>query len=235
MSITAIVLAGGSGSRMNSSIQKQFLPLKEKPVLYYSLKAFDDSRVTDIILVTGKGQEEYCQQEIIKRYHIKKVKQIVHGGKERFESVFCGLNAADMTDYILIHDGARPLVTKELINRMVEQVQIHKACVAAVPVKDTIKVIDNNGYVVDTPDRQQIWQVQTPQAFEYKLVMSAYQSLMAAGDKHVTDDAMVVEAYTNRRVKLIKGDYKNIKITTPEDLLIADVFIPHINIEEKKS
>ena len=144
---TAIVLAGGTGKRMHSHIHKQYLTLAGKPVLYYALKAFEESDITDIILVTGADEEAYCKRKIIDKYHIGKVKAIVPGGVERYHSVYAGLCAAEGADYVLIHDGARPLVSADIIKRSMQAVKEYRACVAGMPVKDTIKIagIDISG------------------------------------------------------------------------------------------
>ena len=209
---TAIVLAGGTGKRMHSHIHKQYLELAGKPVLYYALKTFEKSDVTDIVLVTGAGEETYCKCEIIDKYH----------------SVYAGLCAAKGADYVLIHDGARPLVTADIIRRSMEAVKEYRACVAGMPVKDTIKIADEKGYAKLTPERSKVWQVQTPQSFSYSLVYEAYQKILADEDSAITDDAMVVERMTNQPVKLIEGSYRNIKITTPEDMMIAEMYLKQI-------
>lgn len=221
----AIVLAAGQGKRMQSKVQKQFLLIKDKPVLYYTLNAFERSHViSEIILVTGKDEIEYCQQEIVEKYGFTKVCKIVAGGKERYHSVHEGIQAIDEADYVFIHDGARPFVTNEIIERAYATVKEDNACVVAMPVKDTIKIADENGFAVQTPDRKRVWQMQTPQTFEYHLIKNAYEKLMIEEPEGITDDAMVVETMTDHRVKLVEGSYQNIKITTPEDLDIATVF-----------
>lgn len=225
MKITAIVLAAGSGKRMNSKIHKQYLMLSGKPVLYYALKAFEESAVTDIALVTGHGETEYCRRELVEKYAFAKVTAIVEGGKERYHSVYEGLKAAEGADYVLIHDGARPFVDAGLVKRMIDAVKECEACVAAVPVKDTIKIADRDGFVKETPDRSLLWQIQTPQAFSYPLILTAYEKLFAQGEVSVTDDAMVLEQMTEHKVKLVQGNYQNLKITTPEDLVAAEAYL----------
>lgn len=227
----AIVLAAGRGSRMNSKIQKQYLLLKEKPVLYYSLKAFEESFIDEIILVTGEEEIGYCRKEIVEKYAFTKVSHIVAGGKERYHSVFCGLQSLTDCDYVFIHDGARPFVTEQILERAYETVQKEHACVVGMPVKDTIKLADESGYAQETPRRDLLWMVQTPQVFSFALVKRAYASfleqereLLAQGIR-VTDDAMVVETFTDVRIRLVEGSYENIKITTPEDLRIAEALL----------
>lgn len=225
MKYTAIVLAAGSGSRMNTKVKKQYLLLEEKPILYYSLKTFEDSAVTDIILVVGQGEVEYCKKEIVERYQFRKVTAIVEGGKERYHSVFEGLKAAKNADYVLIHDGARPFVTEEILNRAMCSVKKYRACVVGMPVKDTIKIADENEYSKETPERKNVWMVQTPQCFEFNLIYEAYEKMLQEEDRTITDDAMVLERVHGLPVKLIEGSYRNIKITTPEDMIIAEAYL----------
>ena len=223
----AIVLAAGSGKRMNSQVHKQYLIIQDRPVLYYSLKAFEDSAVDEIVLVVGKGEEEFCRKEIVDKYGISKVKAIVEGGKERYHSVFEGLKQTSDADYVLIHDGARPFVNQEIIRRCMLEVQEYQACVVGMPVKDTIKIADEGGYAKQTPDRKNVWMIQTPQTFSYALIYEAYEEMLKTEDTAITYDAMVLERIKGKKSKLIEGSYRNIKITTPEDLLIANVYLQH--------
>lgn len=223
----AIVLAAGSGKRMNSKVHKQYLIIQDRPVLYYSLKAFEDSAVDEIVLVVGKGEEKFCRKEIVDKYGISKVKAIVEGGKERYHSVFEGLKQTSDSDYVLIHDGARPFVNQDIIRRCMQEVQKYQACVVGMPVKDTIKIADEGGYAKQTPDRKNVWMIQTPQTFSYALIYEAYEEMLKTEDTAITDDAMVLERIKGKKSKLIEGSYRNIKITTPEDLLIANVYLQH--------
>lgn len=230
---TAIVLAAGQGERMHSSVHKQYLLIKDKPVLYYALKAFEDSTlINDILLVVGKGEETYCQKEIQEKFDFHKIQTIVCGGKERYHSVAYGIRSIEWDcDYVFIHDGARPFVDAGIIERTFHEVRQSRACVAGMPVKDTIKIAGADGFVESTPDRSRIWQIQTPQVFEKKIIADAYEKLLTeekdllADGITITDDAMVVEHFMNMPVKLVQGSYQNIKITTPEDLKIAEVFV----------
>lgn len=223
----AIVLAAGSGKRMKSQVHKQYLIIQDRPVLYYSLKEFEDSAVDEIVLVVGKGEEEFCRREIVDKYGISKVKAIVEGGKERYHSVFEGLKQTSDADYVLIHDGARPFVNQDIIRRCMQEVQKYQACVVGMPVKDTIKIADEEGYAKQTPDRKNVWMIQTPQTFSYALIYEAYEEMLKTEDTAITDDAMVLERIKGKKSKLIEGSYRNIKITTPEDLLIANVYLQH--------
>lgn len=222
MRCTALVLAAGQGKRMNSKVQKQFLQIQNHPVLYYSLRAFEDCPWIDaIILVTGEEEIEYCKKEIVEKYHLQKIAAVVAGGKERYHSVYCGLLACGETDYVFIHDGARPFLTAEILERGLACVQEHGACAAGMPSKDTIKIVDEAKMVISTPNRRFVWNVQTPQAFTYKLIRDAYEKAMREDCQNITDDAMVVETYGDHAVALYEGSYENIKITTPGDLTIA--------------
>lgn len=297
----AIVLAGGSGSRMKSQLPKQYMKIENRPLLYYSLKAFEDSCVDEIILVTadtvidGMGEQEYCKKNIIDKYNIKKCKRMVYGGKERYNSVYNALqligeelhekkatlseadenvlkceknhdspeilisgqggaenagmpraaeNAdlpqfnenADLPQFdenslnediiVFIHDGARPCVDDEIIENCMNGAMEFGASVAAVMVKDTIKIADENRFAKCTPDRNMLWQVQTPQTFKYSIVKKAYDNMISDNNKSgITDDAMVVERYSAIKVKLVESKYENIKVTTPEDMEIVTRFL----------
>ena len=226
----AIVLSAGVGSRMKSDIPKQYMDLVGKPVIYYSLKAFEDAGFSSIVLVCGKDDVEYCKKEVVEKHGLKKVTAIVPGGKERYHSVYEGLKAVAEADYVFIHDGARPMITQEVIERLQEAVVKEEAAVAGVPVKDTIKIVDDDAYVTDTPERQYVWQVQTPQCFAFPIIYDAYKSVIQDEEEgwtipKITDDAMVLEYATDHEVKMVEANYRNIKITTPEDLLIAKVFL----------
>ena len=231
---TAIVLSAGQGKRMGTSVQKQYIELQGKPIIYYTLSVFQKSEIIDdIILVVGKDQLKYVQEEIVRKYHFTKVKTVVEGGHERYASVWQGLKAREydkyyeniQDGYVFIHDGARPFVDEEMLERAYDTVRKYKACVAGVPSKDTIKLINEEQFAVTTPERNYVWAVQTPQVFEKTLIFEAYARLMEEECVHVTDDAMVVEQMMHLPVKLFEGSYENIKITTPEDLDIARIFL----------
>lgn len=231
MKKVAIVLAAGRGKRMQSNEPKQYLMLGDMPVLCYALKAFEESCVDEVILVTSGEEIAYCKERIVEKYGFSKVAKIVEGGKERYHSVFEGLKAAQGADVVYIHDGARPFVTPEMIEMLYKEVSEHQAVCAGMPVKDTIKIVDEEGFVQQTPNRNYVWLVQTPQVFAYSLIYEAYaklieneEAILAQGIQ-VTDDAMVLEQMAGRRVKLVECGYENIKITTPEDLSVAAAFL----------
>ncbi|MBQ4529735.1 MAG: 2-C-methyl-D-erythritol 4-phosphate cytidylyltransferase [Lachnospiraceae bacterium] len=222
---SAIVLAAGVGKRMQSDVPKQYMLLEEKPLLYYALKTFQESFVEEIILVTGRSEVEYCKKEIVEKYRLNKVKKIVPGGKERYHSVYEGLKAIRDCEYVYIHDGARPFVDNEMLERAYKAVEETGACVIGVKAKDTIKIADENGMVDYTPNRDLVWQVQTPQVFRYGAIKEAHEIVMAKENILITDDAMVYETAFGKSVKLVEGKYENIKITTPEDMGVAATFL----------
>ena len=232
MKTVAVVLAAGSGSRMKSDVKKQYLDIGGKPLIYYSLKAFEESPVDDIVLVVSRGDVEFVRSEIVEKFGFDKVKAIVEGGLYRYHSVRLGLMAADDDyDYAFIHDGARPFLTKEIILRALDGARDYGACVVGMPVKDTIKICDEDGFAVSTPNRDRTWMIQTPQTFSFKLIKDLYMRLdreeeeLIAKGVNITDDAMVVEYFTDRKVKLVEGSYNNIKITTPEDIPAAEAIL----------
>ncbi len=232
-----ILLAAGSGSRMKSGTAKQFMLLKGKPLIWYSMNTVENSPVIDeCILVTAEKDIDYMRCEIIEKYGFHKISAVVPGGSERWESV---ANAVQMLEdrkpvkesYVFIHDGARPFLTEEVLERVYQAVKEHPACVAAVPSKDTVRLADESGFARSTPDRRSVWIIQTPQAFESGLLIKAYAELreradrLGGGNIAVTDDAGVVELFTEQRIRLVEGSYDNIKVTTPGDMKIAEAFL----------
>ena len=178
-------------------------------------------------------RSDYNRKHIVEKYKFSKVKEVVAGGSERYFSVYNGLKTIKEADYILVHDGARPFVSHDLVEAILKDVRQYKACVLGVPSKDTVKIVNDSNLVTNTPDRKYAWIVQTPQAFSYFLIKKAYEAvimeLSSLGENdtkpNITDDAMVVEHYTNHPIKLIEGSYANIKITTPEDIIVGDALI----------
>lgn len=227
----AIVLAAGQGKRMKSDVHKQYLSVGDKPVLFYCLKTLEDSFMDEVLLVVGDGEEDYCRKEIVERYGFKKINKIIPGGKERYHSVWNGIKEIGECGYLFIHDGARPFLDEASLKRALSGVKETGACVVGMPVKDTIKIADENGFSKETPRRDTVWMIQTPQVFAFDLIRRAYGKLIEEEDLLkergilITDDAMVVEYFTDTAVKLTEGSYRNIKITTPEDLRIAEAFL----------
>ena len=222
--VTGIVLAAGKGSRMQMDIPKQFLEVEGRPILYYSLCAFAQSTVDNIILVTRQEDIEYCRKDIVARYQIDKVTDIVAGGEERYWSVWNGLQACKDADYVLIHDAARPCIRVERIEQSITEVVKWDACSLGVPVKDTIKQVDDDQFGIATPPRSYLWQIQTPQSFAYRQLVQAYERLKQDDATDITDDTMIVERYLNRKTKIIQGDYSNLKVTTLDDLELVEKF-----------
>lgn len=230
----AVVLAAGQGSRMESKVAKQYMSIHGKPMLYYSLKAFQDSQVDEIVLVVGNDEVNYCKEHIVEKYSFNKVKSIVVGGKERYHSVNNALQAIKggttgihhgESCYVLIHDAARPLITQKIIEDTIQGVTCNDAVVVAVPSKDTIKIVDETGAIEHTPKRSLTYVIQTPQAFELDLLIKSYDKVMKSNDLEITDDAMIVEHGSNHKIQVVEGSYKNIKVTTPEDIQIAEVLL----------
>ncbi|MCR5194987.1 MAG: 2-C-methyl-D-erythritol 4-phosphate cytidylyltransferase [Pseudobutyrivibrio sp.] len=221
---TAIVLAAGSGKRMGQEVPKQYMNLGGMPLMAHCLKTFQESQITQIVLVVAPGDIDKCRKEIIEKYHIDKCVAIVEGGEERYNSVYAGLQAIN-DGYVLIHDCARAFVSIDIIHRCMSAVALYESCVVGMPSKDTIKVTDSKRKVLDTPDRSNVWVVQTPQCFEYNLVRSAYDKIIPKADKTITDDAMIVELATDHDVHMIEGAYTNIKVTTPEDVAFGEAIL----------
>lgn len=229
MKSIAIVLAGGSGKRMGTNERKQYIFLEGRPVLYYSLEAFQNSEVDKVILVVPKGDEIYCKKEIIEKYKLSKVCGVVSGGKERYNSVYEGLKYIESDkdldiqdeDVILIHDGARPFLSSDIISRSLKAVLEYGACITGVKVKDTIKLSDESGFVESTVPRERAYNIQTPQSFFYNIIKTSYDKILEQELDNITDDGMVVENSGICSVKIIEGSYINIKITTPEDIDIG--------------
>ena len=237
---TAVLLSAGSGSRMKSNVAKQYMMINGKPVIWYALQAIEKSNVIDdCILVTGSADIEFVRTEILEKYGFTKVDRIVAGGSERYFSVANalqvidegGLSVPNIDGFVFIHDGARPFLNEKILQDTYEAVQEYHACVAAVPSKDTIKITDELGFAVQTPDRRRVWNVQTPQVFDTKLITNAYAQLIEELPElkmkgiSVTDDASVVELFSDEKVKMVEASYQNIKITTPEDISTAEAWL----------
>ena len=223
-----VIVAAGTGSRMNMGINKQFIKLEGKEVIVYTIEKFyNNHNIDDIVVVVKESEAEFFKKEIIEKYNFENIK-IAYGGKERQDSVYNGLKLLDeKCDVVLIHDGARPFVSNKTVDTCIEEAKEHKAIVVGVPVKDTIKVIDNNNNIVDTPNRSVLWAVQTPQTFDYNILLNAYEDAFESGF-YGTDDAMLVERI-GHKVKMVEGSYNNIKITTKEDLNIGSQILNSID------
>lgn len=217
----AVIVAGGKGTRMNSNISKQFMVINEKPIIAYTIEAFDShEEIDEIILVLPENEIDYYQKNIMNRYPFKKLKALVKGGSTRQESVYCGLVEAQDCDIVLIHDGVRPFVSERIITEGIAYARSYGAAACGVTPKDTIKIKDEDGFSVKTPDRSKLFAVQTPQCFLFPLIREAHEKIRE-NNISVTDDTMAVEAI-GKRVYLYEGSYDNIKITTAEDIIIAE-------------
>lgn len=219
--VCAIIVAAGTGSRMNMEMNKQYVDICGKPVLARTIQAFEDcGQVGEIVVVVNEKDIIYCKQNIVERYGFDKVKVLVSGGETRQESVSRGLKqAGENCEIILIHDGARPFIDDAGIVSSIAAAEEFGAACVAVPAKDTVKIADSEDFVSSTLDRSSLWSIQTPQAFQRDLIKNAHR--IAAEEGYCgTDDAVLVERL-GHRLKLVKGSYFNIKITTQEDLVIA--------------
>ena len=195
-------------------------------MLYYSLKVFEEIPVDEVILVTGEDEISWCREHIVEKYGFSKVKKIIAGGKERYDSVYAGLLAAAPCDHVLIHDGARPLITEEIIQSVLQGAVDYGSCTTGMPVKDTIKVAGEDDMAEDTPDRKSLWATHTPQGFSYPVILKAHEKFREGSFQiPVTDDTMLAELFLRKRTKLVKGSYRNIKVTTPEDMELAEIFL----------
>ena len=225
MKVTAIIPAAGKGKRMLHSVPKHFIRLEDKPVLAYTLDAFEKCPdVNQILVVTRSGEENYCLKEVVEKFRYKKVLKIVIGGDRRQDSVYCGIKELDVdTDIVVVHDGVRPFVSQNTISEAIRLAMFADGVVTAVPVKDTIKNVDCEGIIMSTPDRSTMWYAQTPQVFKRRILEEAY--IRAYNDKFTgTDESSLVERI-GYKVKIVEGTPDNIKITTKEDLLFADVIL----------
>ncbi|MDD3270956.1 MAG: 2-C-methyl-D-erythritol 4-phosphate cytidylyltransferase [Syntrophomonadaceae bacterium] len=220
--LRVVIAAAGTGSRMKSRINKQYMLLNSRPILSYSLDVFEKYEAVDeIVIVANPRDTEYCEKEIVKKFGYRKVKKIIPGGEQRQDSVWAGLMQLnrDTTDYVAVHDGARPLLTSALLSDLIRQAEEWGAAIPGVYVRDTLKMVDRDGFVGNTLDRSSTVFIQTPQVFRFQEIYQAYKMALEEGFKS-TDDAALFEKYIGR-VKVVPGNYNNLKITTPEDLIIA--------------
>jgi 2-C-methyl-D-erythritol 4-phosphate cytidylyltransferase len=232
MKTGAVIVAAGQGSRMRTTVSKQYLPLAGKPILVHSLLKFQTHPNIDVITVVVPSGDEPHVRELVDRHGCSKVQHIVAGGSERQHSVARGLTTLrGAVEFVLVHDAVRPFVTDVMIDAAIEAAEMDGAAVLAVPVKDTIKIAGEDGTVASTPDRRSLWAVQTPQAFRLDLLLYAYEQAEREGCIG-TDDAMLVERL-GHPVKIVHGDYANIKITTPEDLDWAEQVMMKRSREER--
>jgi 2-C-methyl-D-erythritol 4-phosphate cytidylyltransferase len=232
MKVIALVPAAGMGKRMGAEINKQYLLLAGKPIVAHTLQVLEDAPfIDDIHVIVPEAEIPYCREHVVERYGFTKVRGIVAGGPERQHSVMNGLRkltGMDDDDVILIHDGVRPFISLSILEKSVETARKWDGALVAVPVKDTVKIVEN-GVVRETPARETLWLAQTPQAFRYSIIMAAHE--IAAAERYLgTDDASLVE-WMGKDVHIVLGDYRNIKITTPEDLVLAEAFLAEARLK----
>jgi len=223
--LRVVIAAAGKGSRMKSGINKQYMLLNSRPILSYSLDFFEKLDIVEqIVVITGEHELDYCEQEVIKRFKYNKVSAVLPGGKERQDSVLIGLHKLGSdTNLVAVHDGARPLLSSGLFSRLFKQAEEWGAAIPGIPSKDTLKMVDGESFVRQTLDRTSIYAIQTPQIFKYAELMTAYRKAYEENFQG-TDDASLFERYIGR-VRLVEGEYNNLKITTPEDLIIAEALL----------
>lgn len=225
MKTVAIIPAAGMGRRMGAEINKQYLLLAGRPILAHTIELFQNADFIDEIYpVIPLNEIDYCREQIVEKFGFTKVKRIIAGGKERQNSVFNALQQIDCNpdDVVVIHDGVRPLVPLAAVRRSIELALESEGAVVAVPAKDTIKVV-NDGFIDSTPPRESLWLAQTPQSFRFGIIKNAHE--LAANDGFIgTDDSSLLERL-DKTICLVEGDYRNIKITTPEDLILAEAFL----------
>ncbi|MFN2362950.1 MAG: 2-C-methyl-D-erythritol 4-phosphate cytidylyltransferase [Halarsenatibacteraceae bacterium] len=228
MKLSLIIASAGKGSRMKMERRKQNIPIHNKPLLWHTLYSILNTDIifSNIYVMVNEKDLNYTKNHIIPDLYIDKriTVNVLPGGSSRVETISKGINNLDeSTDFVLIHDGARPFVSKDLLNRLLDELRDYNAVIPAVSVKDTIKVKNNNSLVVDTLDRDSLVAVQTPQAFSYKIIRKAYKMAENIEGK-IYDDSLLVEKI-KEPVKIVKGDYDNFKITTKEDLVKAKMLL----------
>ena len=219
--VSAVIVAAGKGIRMNDTVRKQYLPLAGRPVLAHCLTSFEECNlINKIILVVPEDDFDFCRKEILPARSEKTVR-LVPGGEKRQDSVYNGLLAADEnTGIVVIHDGVRPFIDIEMLELCISGAKEVGACILGIPVQDTVKQVESSGHIIKTLERDTLWLAQTPQAFQYEIIRKAHENARLKGYAG-TDDAFLVEKM-GKHVKIIKGSKNNIKITTREDLRIAE-------------
>jgi 2-C-methyl-D-erythritol 4-phosphate cytidylyltransferase len=232
MKADAIIVSAGKGQRFMEGKKKQFHLLAGKPILAHTLDKFETCPlIRSILLVVSEEDMDYSMKEIIEKYLYRKISQVVPGGKRRQDSVKNGIDALSKdTEVVVIHDGVRPFVTKAMIEESIHSAIRFGAVVVAMPVKDTVKIAHPDGTVLKTLDRESLWQIQTPQAFQAHLIKTAYYKATEEGFIG-TDDASLVERL-GAKVHILPGSYTNIKITTTEDLMLGHLFLDQKTLPE---
>jgi 2-C-methyl-D-erythritol 4-phosphate cytidylyltransferase len=226
--VQAIIPAAGIGARLKSQVNKSLISLNGKPLLFYSLDVLEKSSLVNSVVVVAHPDNLDDIQRLVKKFGFKKVSKIIPGGQTRCESVANGIKALDKdTEYVVVHDAARPLISADILKQSIETAFKESAAIVAVPAKSTIKKVDpKNLFVQETLVRDTLWEVQTPQVFKKNVLVKAHQAMACSARCEPTDDAVLVEKI-GIKVKIVKGDYRNIKVTTPEDLALAESFLKH--------
>lgn len=229
--VTVLIAAAGMSNRMGCTVNKQFINLGNKPVLVHTMEKFQKSNLIDeIVIIAREDEVEYCKKNIVEKYNFNKVTKVIKGGKERQDSIYNGLMSMNTkTDIIVSHDGARPFVTEKMIRDSIDEAKKVGAAVVGVPVTDTIKMLkDQDGSMIDyTPKRSLLWSAQTPQVFRKEILIEAYEKALN-DDVLGTDDSYLVERI-GHKVSMVEGSYSNIKLTTPEDIILAESLIDKEN------
>jgi 2-C-methyl-D-erythritol 4-phosphate cytidylyltransferase len=223
MKYQVVIPAAGQGKRMKAGQNKQFITLQSKPIIIHTLEVFENDPLCIGIIIVINKNEQMIFEKLLSEYHIKKVKALIHGGTERQHSVYNGVNSISEGDVVLVHDGARPFIRQEIVHLLVQKANTHGAAIVAVPVKDTVKRVSSKLTVEETVERSNLWAVQTPQAFRMSLLLKAHENAIKEGFLG-TDDASLVERL-GENVYIVEGDYMNIKLTTPDDLLFAEAIL----------
>jgi 2-C-methyl-D-erythritol 4-phosphate cytidylyltransferase len=235
--IAAIIPAAGIGKRMGRQTPKPYLPLAGKPILAHTLEVFEKVKEVDEVTLVVRPQElDYCQDKVLSRYTFKKVLRLVPGGKERQDSVYHALKVLQKEDdleVILVHDGVRPFITPDQVHRVIDAARRHGAAVLGLPAHDTLKRVDPEGHILQTLERQDIWQIQTPQAFQAPLLWRAFVEAYSR-NFYGTDEASLVEEL-QQPVVVVPGSPLNLKITTPEDLQMAEALLPLMRRKKRAS
>lgn len=227
MKTAAVIVGAGASARMGQTISKQLIKICGKEVIVHTLLAFQQSKSINQIIVVCRSDDKEIIAELIKQYGITKVTAITHGGSTRQQSVQNGVKLIKgSVDYVAVHDGARPLITPQLIDSVTADTAAYGAAAPGVAVKDTIKVVDSEGNICDTPDRSKLVAIQTPQVFEKNMYLNAVKAATKNG-KDFTDDCQLIETMENQKVHVTMGDYNNIKITTPDDIGVAESILSH--------
>ena len=225
MSVVALIVAAGKGIRMGAKEGKPYVMLAGKPILAHTLSEFERCPLIDeTVLIVAKNDVERSRVSIVETFRFKKVGKVIAGGMKRQDSVWAGLKALESEyDLVMVHDGVRPFISQALLKRTGKALEDSRATIVAVPVKDTIKTVSQQREVLTTLERTTLWAIQTPQAFRRDILLKAFEQAINDGF-YATDDAALVERL-GERVTIVEGSYENIKITTPEDLVLGEAIL----------